>query len=58
MLFRSISGGKGTAAGKIKALREAGAVVTETPDRIGAALEEAVRAAGIYDACVTCEKTI
>ena len=27
-------------------------------DRIGAALEEAVRAAGIYDACVTCEKTI
>ncbi len=53
-----ISGGKGTAAGKIKALREAGAMVTETPDRIGAALEEAIRAAGIYDACVTCEKTI
>ena len=53
-----ISGGKGTAAGKITALRKAGVAVAETPDRIGAALEEAIRAAGVYEACVTCEKVI
>ena len=44
-----ISGGKGTAAGKIAALRAAGAVVAETPDRIGEALIEAVRRAGIFE---------
>ncbi|MBQ1316888.1 MAG: succinate--CoA ligase subunit alpha [Lachnospiraceae bacterium] len=53
-----ISGGKGTAAGKITALRKAGVAVAETPDRIGAALEEAIRTAGVYGACVTCEKVI
>ena len=45
-----ISGGKGTAAGKIAALRAAGAVVADTPDKIGAALVEAVQNAGIYEA--------
>lgn len=44
-----ISGGKGTAAGKVRALREAGIVIAETPDRIGDALVEAVKRAGIYD---------
>ena len=44
-----ISGGKGTAAGKIAALREAGAVVANTPDKIGEALVEAVKRAGIYE---------
>ena len=43
-----ISGGKGTAAGKIAALRAAGAVVADTPDKIGAALVEAAQRAGIY----------
>jgi len=43
-----ISGGKGTAEGKVKALREAGVTVADTPDRIGEALVEAVRKAGIY----------
>jgi succinyl-CoA synthetase alpha subunit len=33
-----ISGGKGTAAGKKEALREAGVIVSETPDKIGEAL--------------------
>lgn len=44
-----ISGGKGTAAGKIQALRQAGAVVADTPDKIGDALVEAVQRAGIYN---------
>lgn len=44
-----ISGGKGTARGKADALREAGAIVADTPDKIGQALEEAVKAAGIYE---------
>ena len=44
-----ISGGKGTAGGKIAALREAGAVVADTPDKIGEALVEAVKRAGIYE---------
>ena len=46
-----ISGGKGTAAGKIAALRAAGVEVADTPDRIGEALEAAVRRAGVYDLC-------
>lgn len=50
-----VSGGMGTAAGKIWALREAGAEVAETPDRIGEALETAIRRAGIYEQCRTCE---
>lgn len=42
-----ISGGKGTAAGKIAALREAGVTVAMTPDMIGQALVDAVAARGI-----------
>ena len=42
-----ISGGKGTASGKIKALQEAGAVVAMTPDLIGASLVEALERRGI-----------
>ena len=42
-----ISGGKGTASGKIAALQEAGAVVAMTPDMIGASLVEALERKGI-----------
>ena len=42
-----ISGGKGTAAGKIAALREAGVTVAMTPDMIGQARVDAVTARGI-----------
>ena len=42
-----ISGGKGTASGKIAALREAGAEVAMTPDQIGAALVRALEKRGI-----------
>ena len=52
-----ISGGKGTAAGKIAALRAAGVEIAETPDRIGDALEAAIRRAGLYDRCLTCKST-
>lgn len=38
-----ISGGKGTAAGKKTALRDAGVVVADTPDRIGEAMETALK---------------
>jgi succinyl-CoA synthetase alpha subunit len=38
-----IAGGKGTAAEKIEALKGAGAVIAETPDRIGAAMAAALR---------------
>lgn len=44
-----ISGGKGTAEGKVKALREAGVIVADTPDKIGAALIAAVKKAGVYE---------
>ncbi len=44
-----ISGGKGTAEGKVKALRDVGIVVADTPDRIGEALVETVKRAGIYE---------
>lgn len=47
-----ISGGKGTAASKIQALESCGAVIAPTPDRIGEALETAVKNAGIYDRCL------
>ena len=46
-----IQGSAGTAEGKIAALRAAGVTVADTPDRIGEALIEAVRKAGVYDAC-------
>ena len=42
-----ISGGKGTASGKIAALRKAGVEVAMTPDLIGEALVKAVTARGI-----------
>ena len=42
-----ISGGKGTASGKISALRAAGVEVAMTPDMIGEALVRAVSARGI-----------
>jgi succinyl-CoA synthetase alpha subunit len=41
-----ISGGKGTAADKIEALRAAGVVVAATPSDMGDAMLEAMRAAG------------
>ena len=46
-------GWQGHGAGKIAALRAAGAVVADTPDKIGAALVEAVQNAGIYEAVKT-----
>lgn len=46
-----ISGGKGTADGKIAALRECGVVVAETPDKIGEAFVQAATAAGVLDKC-------
>lgn len=45
-----ISGGAGTAEGKVRALEERGIVVAPTPDRIGAALEEAAARACILEA--------
>lgn len=47
-----ISGGKGTAAGKIAALESCGVIVAPTPDRIGEALVEAITKAGIYEKCL------
>lgn len=44
-----ISGGKGTAAGKIEALESCGVVVAPTPDKIGEALVTAAKAAGVYE---------
>ena len=47
-----ISGGKGTQAGKVKALTEAGVMVAPTPDKIGDTLVEALKKAGIYEECL------
>ncbi len=47
-----ISGGKGTAAGKIAALKECGVVVAPTPDKIGDAFVEAAKNAGVYEKCL------
>lgn len=47
-----ISNGKGTAAGKIAALEDAGVVVAPTPDKIGEALIQAIKRAGIYQDCL------
>lgn len=44
-----ISGGAGTAMGKIAALAMAGAFVAATPDRIGEALVDAAKRAGVYE---------
>lgn len=48
-----ISGGQGTAEGKIKAMEAAGMKVAATPSVIGATLIEAIKEAGIYDSCKT-----
>lgn len=42
-----VSGGRGTASGKIEALRAAGVEVAETPDMIGEALVRAVKSRGL-----------
>ena len=47
-----ISGNTGTAAGKKQALRDAGVVVAETPDRIGEAMKEALEKRGILKDCL------
>ena len=47
-----ISGGKGTAAGKIAALQSCGVTVAPTPDKIGDALVEAAKKAGVYEKCL------
>ena len=48
-----ISGGKGTAAGKIAALESVGVSVAPTPDLIGEYLVEAIKKAGIYEKCLS-----
>ena len=47
-----ISGGKGTAESKNKALNECGISVALTPDKIGETLVSAVKKAGIYEKCL------
>ena len=47
-----ISGGKGTQAGKVAALEEAGVLISPTPDKIGDTLVEAIKKAGIYEKCL------
>ncbi|MBQ1877966.1 MAG: succinate--CoA ligase subunit alpha [Erysipelotrichaceae bacterium] len=47
-----ISGNTGTAAGKKQALRQAGAVIAETPDQIGTAMKEALAKRGILERCL------
>lgn len=47
-----ISGGKGTAAGKVATLTECGIKVAPTPDMIGETLIEAIKEAGIYEKCL------
>ena len=44
-----ISGGKGTAADKIAALKAAGVHVTESPSTIGATMEQALKDAGLLE---------
>ena len=46
-----ISGNTGTAEGKKKALREAGVIVADTPDRIGEAMKKALEIRGILKDC-------
>lgn len=47
-----ISGNTGTAAGKKQALKEAGVVVAETPDKIGEAMKQALEKRGILQDCL------
>lgn len=48
-----ISGGKGTAADKIKAMHAAGMEVAETPSVIGETLIKVIKEKGLYDQCKT-----
>ena len=48
-----ISGGKGTAADKIKAMNAAGMQVAATPSVIGETLIKVIKEKGLYDACKT-----
>ena len=48
-----ISGGKGTAAEKIKAMNEAGIEVAETPSVIGETLIKVIKEKGLYEKCKT-----
>lgn len=48
-----ISGGKGTAEDKIKAMKDAGIAVAPTPSVIGETLIELLKEKGLYDKCVT-----
>ena len=48
-----ISGGKGTAADKIKAMNAAGMQVAETPSVIGETLIKVIKEKGLYDQCKT-----
>ncbi len=48
-----ISGGRGGAADKIKALQDCGIAVALTPDRIGETMAETLRQAGILERCRT-----
>ena len=47
-----ISGNTGTAAGKKQALRDAGVVVADTPDKIGEAMKQALEIRGILQDCL------
>ena len=46
-----ISGGRGTAKGKIEALRKAGVEVAISPDQIGGALVKALSERGLLEKC-------
>ncbi|NLY80589.1 MAG: succinate--CoA ligase subunit alpha, partial [Lysinibacillus sp.] len=48
-----ISGGKGTATEKIKAMNEAGIEVAETPSVIGETLIKVLKEKGLYEKCKT-----
>ena len=50
-----ISGGKGTASGKIEALRSAGVAVALTPDIIGETLVQMLKEKGLYEKCLVRE---
>ena len=49
-----ISGGKGTAADKIKALNAAGIQVADTVAHMGETMIKVLKENGIYDKCKTC----
>ena len=49
-----ISGGKGTAADKIKALNAVGIAVADTVAHIGETVVDTLKKAGIYEECHTC----